>query len=404
MVPGANITLVVTLQSPVYVANAGDGRIFIVERTGRILVCVAHACTTPTTFLDISSLVDTSGEGGLFSIAFHPNYASNGYFYVSYTDNGGGGPSIRSVIARYQVSEIDPNVADPGSEARLIEIEQPHDGHNNGQLAFSPIDGYLYVGFGDGGGPNGPLCRSQLDAKTLGTDAFHGKILRLDVDQNLHLAPYYGIPAGNPFEGPGDQIKDEIWAKGFRNPWRFSFDWLNGDLWIADVGESASEEINRQSVASPGGENYGWKVMEGTSCHDPDPIDSSCPATTPSCFDASYTPPLFEYDHSLGDCSVTGGYVYRGFSIDGLQGAYLFGDYCTGLVWALEETSPDVWTERQLLNAGSELTSFGENASGEIYLTVADDVYRVVPEPGSLLALSAGIALLAQIYRRRNRL
>jgi glucose/arabinose dehydrogenase len=404
--PIVSLEHVVSAQSPVYVSHADDGRIFIVERAGRILVCDAAACSSPTTFLDISARVVTTGEGGLLSVAFHPDYASNGYFFVSYTESGSGGSStLRSVIARFQVSAGDPNVADPASEARLLELAQPATNHDGGQLAFGPTDGFLYVGVGDGGGQDGPLCRSQHDADTLGNDAFFGKILRVDVDQNTGQPPYYGIPPGNPFASPLDGVKDEIWAKGFRNPWRFSFDRSNGDLWIGDVGQNTREEVDRQLASSSGGENYGWKVMEGTFCHDPDPVDASCPALTPSCFDASYTPPLFEYDNlgwASSACAVMGGFVYRGAAIAGLQGAYVFGDYCGGFVWALEETSPGVWTRSELAQLSMGLTSFGEDAAGEIYVTHNNDVYRVVPEPGSLLAVSSGLALLSLLREARR--
>ncbi len=402
--PPVALERVVSLQNPLYVSHAGDGRIFIVERAGRIRVCEAAACTSPTTFLDISSRVVTTGEGGLFSVAFHPDYASNGYFFVSYTE-AGSGTTLRSVIARFAVSAGDPDVADPDSEARLIELAQPLTNHDNGQVAFGPIDGFLYVGFGDGGGQDGPLCRAQQDADTLGNDAFFGKILRLDVAQNTGQLPYYGIPAENPFASPLDGIQDEIWAKGFRNPWRFSFDRSNGDLWIGDVGQNTREEVDRETASSTGGENYGWKVMEGTFCHDPDPVDTSCPALTPSCFDASYTPPVYEYDNTgwgSGACAVTGGFVYRGAAIAGLQGAYVFGDYCGGFVWALEETSPGVWSRSELARLSMGLTSFGEDAAGEIYVTHNNDVYRVVPEPGALLALSSGIALLLLMKPKRT--
>ncbi len=403
--PRAGLEHIVRLQDPLYVSHAGDGRIFIVERAGKIFVCDAQACSSPTIFLDITPMVDTTFHGGLLSIAFHPDYANNGYFYISYTEDVGG-PGVGTVIARYEVSAGDPDVADPGSEDRLIELPQPDSANNNGQLAFGSDDGFLYVGFGDGGGQAGAQCRAQHDSDTLGEEAFYGSILRLDVDQNIGQPPYYGIPAGNPFESSVDGIKDEIWAKGLRNPWRFSFDWLNGDLWIADVGENTSEEINLQPASSIGGENYGWKVMEGTFCHDPDPVDPECPALTPSCYDASYTPPIFEYDNTgygSDACSITGGYVYRGSAIADLQGAYVFGDFCGGFVWALDETSPGVWTRSELFQLGMQLTSFGEDADGELYITRASNVFRVVPEPGSLLALTAGIALLTQIHRRRNR-
>jgi len=181
---------------------------------------------------------------------------------------------------------------------------------------------------------------------------------------------------------------------------------LNGDLWIADVGQNTREEVNRQLASSIGGENYGWKVMEGTFCHDPDPVDIDCPALTPSCFDASYTPPLFEYANlgwATDACSVTGGFVYRGVAIAGLQGAYVFGDFCGGFVWALEETSPGVWTRSELARLSLGLTSFGEDAGGELYVTHNDDVYRVVPEPTSWLMLVAGTTFLGLLYRRRAR-
>jgi glucose/arabinose dehydrogenase len=403
--PPVTLELVSSFQSPIHVSHAGDGRIFIAERAGRILVCSSPACVSPAVFLDISSIVDDSGDGGFFSVAFHPNYSSNGYFYVSYTEAGSGASVLGGVVARYEVSASDPNLANAASEDRLIELAQPSTGHNNGQLAFGPIDGFLYAGFGDGGGQNGPLCRAQHDADTLGNDAFFGKILRLDVDQNPGQAPFYGIPLANPFASALDGIADEIWAKGFRNPWRFSFDALNGELWIADVGQNTKEEVSRQPASSLGGEDYGWKVMEGTFCHDPDPVDPACPALTPSCFDASYTPPLYEYDNNgygSDACSVTGGFVYRGSAIAGLQGAYIFGDFCGGVVWGLEETSPGIWSRGELATLSMGLTSFGEDAAGEIYVTHDDDVYRLVPEPSAYLGFASGLAFLAGLDRRRR--
>ena len=403
--PAVNLELLATFQAPLYVTHAGDGRLFIVEREGLILVCGDLTCASPTTFLDLTLVVDDSGDGGLVNLAFHPDYASNGYFFVSYTEDAGGAQGFTAVLARYQVSAGDPNVANAGSEARLIEFPQPSTGHNIGPLAFGPIDDYLYVGVGDGGGHNGPMCRAQLDSDTLGVDAFFGKVLRLDVDQNTGQAPYYGIPSGNPFGSAIDGIRDEIWAKGFRNPWRFSFDGSNGNLWITDVGQDTREEINLQLASSTGGENYGWKVMEGTFCHDPDPVDPDCPLLTPSCFDSSYTPPLFEYDnHGWGSdaCSVIGGFVYRGTAINGLQGAYIFGDFCGGFVWALEETSPDVWTRSQLAVLSMGLTSFGEDVNGELYVTHDDDVYRLVPEPGLCASVAAGLVYIAALGRIRR--
>ena len=365
-VPTASLVPVTTVNNPLYVTHAGDDRLFIGERGGRILIYTESQGVLPIPFLDITSLVDDSLDGGFFTFAFHPEYATNGFFFVSYTETGA---PLRSVIARYRVSATDPNVADPASAKVLIRLDQPNGSHNNDQVEFGPLDGNLYVSFGDGGGGGGPGCRSQLD------NVFFGKLLRLDVDQSIDTEPFYGIPPSNPFADPSDGILDEIWAKGFRNPWRFSFDRTTGDIYIADVGQDTREEVDLQPGSSTGGENYGWKVMEGTTCFDPDPIDPSCPAGTPSCFDSSYTPPIFEYPTG-GDCSIIGGYVYRGESTLA-QGLYYFGDFCSGRIWALEETSPGHWTRSELLLAGFGLTSFGLGWDGEIYVTLGNDVYRL---------------------------
>jgi glucose/arabinose dehydrogenase len=355
---------VADVSAPMYVTHAGDERLFIVERTGRILIHTPAGGVDPVPFLDIAPLVDPNGEGGLLSIAFHPDHASNGAFYVHYTRTSA---PLHSVVARYLVS-ADPDVADPNSAVILIDELQPFPNHNGGQLQFGPNDGYLYVGLGDGGGSGDPGCRAQRNDERL------GNILRIDADPNL---PTYAIPPDNPFGGAGEPPA-EVWALGLRNPWRFSFDRATGDLWIGDVGQSSWEEIDMQPAASPGGENYGWKVMEGLSCFDPDP---DCPVSTPSCFDASYTDPVHVYARQgfPNDCSVTGGFVYRGSAIPELVGDYVFGDYCTGNVRALSYDGA-AWQSRDLLSAGFGLTSFGEDASGELYLMVGDKVLRLTSQ------------------------
>jgi cysteine-rich repeat protein len=361
--PTVTLQPVTTAVAPVYVAHAGDDRLFIVERAGRILVRQGGV-TLPTPFLDIRTLVDDSLDGGLYTVAFHPRYAENGLFFVAYTETSA---PLRAVIARYQVSGADPNVADPASGRVLLTLDQPHGSHNNGQVAFGP-DGYLWVIFGDGGPGGGPGCRSQFD------DVWFGKMLRLDVDRSLDGTPYYGIPVDNPFADPGDGILDEIWAKGFRNPWRFSFDRARGDLWLPDVGQSTAEELNLEPAGDPGGRNYGWKVMEGTTCFTPFPTLGGCPASTPPCGDPAYTNPIFEYPTGgNGDCSIIGGYRYRGASTEA-RGLYVFGDYCSGRVWVLEEGPPGTFTRTEIASAGFGVTSFGEGADGEIYVTVGNAV------------------------------
>ncbi|MEE8508813.1 MAG: PQQ-dependent sugar dehydrogenase, partial [Myxococcota bacterium] len=297
---------------------------------------------------------------------------------------------LRSVIARYEVSAADPNAADPSSAAVLLRFDQPFPGHNNTQVAFGPGDGYLYIGTGDGGNHD-PDCGSQED------DGFHGKILRVDVDRNAQHPPFYGIPPDNPHADPADGVLEEIWSRGLRHPWRFSFDPVTRDLYIADVGEFEREEVIRQPAESRGGENYGWSVMEGTLCRDPDILGGACPAGTPSCFDPAYTGPTFEYPHDDEDCAITGGFVYRGGTIPGLRGRYVFGDVCSKLIWMLDETSPGVLSRTQIADGSFNpaffgLTSFGEDAAGELYATLGDDVYRLV---------FAGIPVEVDVHRSK---
>lgn len=344
----------------VSIEHAGDDRLFLTEQDGEILIWDGDS-VLPTPFLDLSSVVTGGLEGGLKSIAFHPDFASNGFFFVHYS-----ALDQSSVIARYEVT-ADPDVADPLSGVPLLTIPQFTGQHRGGSIAFGPDD-YLYIALGDGGGQHDPECRAQ-DPETL-----HGKILRIDVDQNVDVPPYHGVPADNPFFGAGPPL-DEIWALGFRNPWRISFDRVSGDLYIADVGQDEREEVNRQPASSTGGENYGWVVMEGNFCHDPDPIDPDCPAATASCFDVSYTAPAFDYDHSGGNCSITGGFVYRGSSIPTLAGSYVYGDWCTGNLWAALDSGG--WTSTLLPVSLGSILSFGEDVDGELYLSNGTNLYRL---------------------------
>jgi hypothetical protein len=293
----------------------------------------------PTPFLDIAPIVSCCGERGLLSVAFHPQYAVNGRFYVNYTNTSG-----HTVIARYSVSG-NPNLADPASGSVLLTVMQPFSNHNGGQLQFGP-DGYLYIGMGDGGSAGDPNDLAQDPATLL------GKMLRIDVDGGVP----YAVPATNPFVGvPG--VLDEIWALGLRNPWRFSFDRATGDLFIADVGQNSWEEVDFQPTGSPGGENYGWRRMEGSDCFNP-----------PSgCNDGSLVLPIAEYSHSLG-CSITGGYRYRGPQFPHLRGFYLYGDYCSGRIWGTSERAGS-WTTAELVDTTFTISAFGEDEAGELYVT-----------------------------------
>jgi len=336
------------------IASAGDARLFLTQQTGQIVVWNGTAIL-PAPFLDLSGAVSCCGERGLLSVAFHPRYASTGFFFVNYTNT----PAGDTVIARYRVSSGNPNAADPASGVILKTITQPFANHNGGELQFGP-DGYLYIGMGDGGSANDPMCNAQRD------DTLLGKLLRIDVDQNVATPPFYGIPPTNPFLSGG--VPNEIWAKGLRNPWRFSFDRATGDLYIGDVGQSAREEIDFEPHGSAGGRNYGWKIMEGTICGGGG--SSACPAGVPPCMSPLFIAPIYEYSHGAGDCSVTGGYVYRGSAMPSFQGVYFYGDYCTGRIWA----------NGQLLTArASGLTTFGEDAAGELYAaTEGGALYRIV--------------------------
>jgi glucose/arabinose dehydrogenase len=328
---------VIGLESPVYVTHAGDGsgRLFVVEQTGVILIIRAGRLL-PRPFLDIRGRVIAGGEMGLLSVAFHPQYARNGRFFVNYTADGA---SLRTVIAEYRVSAADANVAEPAGRV-LLEIAQPYRNHNGGLNLFGP-DGMLYIGMGDGGSGGDPHNNGQR------LDTLLGKLLRIDVDG---AAPYR-VPPDNPFVGRSG-ARGEIWAYGLRNPWRFSFDRTTGRLFLADVGQNQWEEID---LIQKGG-NYGWRTMEGAHCFNP----------PDGCSRTGLILPIAEYGRE-GGCSITGGYVYRGGRIRDLVGRYLFGDYCSGTLWALRDDGGR-WVRESLLDTGLRISSFGEDQAGELYV------------------------------------
>lgn len=341
------------LTRPVFNTHAGDGsgRMFIVEQPGRIRLVDADGNLQATPFLDIVSSVTggVSGgdERGLLGLAFHPDYANNGLFYVNYTTTIAG--TLRTVIDEFSVSSLNPNFADPSTGRRLMSINQPFSNHNGGWIGFGP-DGYLYIATGDGGSGNDPGNRASNLTVLL------GKMLRIDVD-NQDPGLEYAIPADNPFVDNAN-ARDEIWAYGLRNPWRTSFDRLTGDLWIADVGQNAREEVNFQPAGDPGGQHYGWRCREGTI---PTPGISGCPTSNPLWVD-----PVHDYPHSQGR-SITGGYAYRGCELgEAYQGLYFFSDYVSGSVWYLDPD--DNFSRTTLLTTNLRVSSFGEDENGEIYI------------------------------------
>ncbi len=336
------------LSAPLLVTHAGDGsgRIFVVEQTGKIRI-VKDGTLVAAPFIDVSRSVSRGGEQGLLGLAFHPGYETNGKLYLSYTDLNG-----TSVIREYRVSSNADRV-DGSSGRTLLRVRQPFENHNGGHIAFGP-DGLLYIGLGDGGSAGDPGNRAQSRGTLL------GKLLRIDVNRRTGSLQY-GIPSTNPYVGRSGL--DQIWAYGLRNPWRFSFDRATGDLWIGDVGQGRWEEIDRAS-ASKGrnagrGLNFGWRVMEGAHCYRP---SSGCVRT-------GKTLPVTEYNHGGSRCSVTGGYVYRGTDYPDLVGAYFFGDYCSGEIWFVDRGAARGVSPIRALDTGAQITSFGEDESGELYLT-----------------------------------
>ncbi|MCH7879174.1 MAG: PQQ-dependent sugar dehydrogenase, partial [candidate division Zixibacteria bacterium] len=347
--------------NPVLVTHAPNdsNRIFVVEQVGRIKQVDLNTLTV-SVFLDITSRVITGGERGLLGLAFHPDYQTNGQFYVNYS--GAGVPFGRTVISRFNVS-ANPNIADASSEFVILTVNQPEANHNGGMIAFGPNDGFLYIGMGDGGGAgdlHGPKGNSQ------DTLNFLGKMLRIDVDGG---SPY-AIPASNPFTAPGG-FPDEVWAYGLRNPWRWSFDRLTGDMYIGDVGQNLWEEIDFEPAASAGGVNWGWRLKEATHCFNP-AVNCDPNGIT--------TDPILEYLNDINTCSVTGGYVYRGCDIAALQGAYFYADFCTGEVWTIRYDGNSITDTTLHFNLGL-VSSFGEDAQGEIYICdfIGGAVSKVVP-------------------------
>jgi len=330
--------LISGISGPTDIENAGDGsgRLFLVQQNGVIRI-FRNGALTPQPFLDIRAKTRVDAERGLLGLAFPPGYAGKQRFYVDYTDVNGD-----TVIAQYRVT-ANRDVADASSEIVLLHITQPFANHNGGQVRFGP-DGYLYIAMGDGGSAGDPFNNGQR------LDTLLGKLLRMDVESEPEKVH---IPPDNPFlQKPG--ARPEIWAYGLRNPWRFSFDSATGNLWIADVGQDSYEEIDFQAAGDPGGENYGWNLMEGAHCY-----RENCPAD-------GLTLPVAEYTHDDG-CAVIGGFVYRGRVSPGLRNLYLFGDLCSGTIWSVEHQGQQ-WATHVVLASGFSITTFGEDEAGEIYV------------------------------------
>lgn len=336
------------LAGPVYVTHAGDGsqRLFILEQAGRILV-LQPGGTVPSVFLDIQARILSGGEQGLLGLAFHPDFARNRRFFVNYTRD----PDGTTVIAEYRASVLNPDLADI-QEIVLLTIIQPFSNHNGGMLVFGP-DGLLYIATGDGGAGNDPDNRSQNPNDLL------GKILRLDINQPQSASVPYSSPPGNPFFGDISG-RDEVFAFGLRNPWRFSFDRVTHELYVGDVGQDEREEVDIVTI----GGNYGWRVFEGSLCTDLDPV---------ACVADNFITPLIEYDHMQGRCSITGGNVYRGNALTLPTGAYVYGDFCTGEIFLHENGEQTVVLDTDLL-----LASFGEDEAGEIYVVGLGERLRVL--------------------------
>jgi glucose/arabinose dehydrogenase len=347
---GVGLTPVVSgLASPTQVVAPGDGsgRLFVVQQGGRIRV-IKGGVLLGTPFINLSDKVVSDGERGLLGLAFHPDYESNGRFYVYFTRKSDGAVAINE----YRVSGADADVADPSTRRRIMTIKEPYTNHNGGRIGFGP-DGYFYAGTGDGGSAGDPGNRAR------NKDSLLGKMLRIDVDR-VTSKHTYGIPSSNPYVGrPG---RNEVWSIGLRNPWGWSFDRVSGDLWIGDVGQSRIEEINRasntgKSTSRGRGVDFGWRVMEGRKCYHP----------SSGCNKSGKREPITQYKHSKG-CSVTGGYAYRGSAVPALAGRYVFGDWCTGTIWTISRTAAKPANKSILLDTSLHITSFGEDESGELYV------------------------------------
>lgn len=336
--------------SPVDLQHAGDDRFFVVEQGGRIKILNADLTINSTPYLNISTLVSNGGEQGLLGLAFHPDYANNGYFFVNYTKTNGD-----SRIARYSVDPADPNIA-LSAELMIIEYSQPFSNHNGGGIAFGP-DGYLYIATGDGGSGGDPGNRAQNKTLLL------GKLLRLDID-NFSGQNNYSIPTDNPFAGSSTEAQ-EIWAYGLRNPWRFSFDSANGDIWIGDVGQEVIEEIDKAG-GTEAGLNYGWRCYEGNQPYN----TANCPPA------GELTMPIAQYSSASGsgNCSITGGYVYRGTTYPDLEGRYFFADVCSGLIGSVDASGALV----DHGNFNGSWVSFGVDINDVLYIVdIGGSIHKV---------------------------
>ncbi|WP_395067375.1 PQQ-dependent sugar dehydrogenase [Flavobacterium sp.] len=323
---------------PLEIAHTNDNRLFVLEKDGLIKILNTNGTVNPTPFLNLSAIVTTDSERGLLGMAFHPNYATNGYFFVNYTNLSG-----NTTIARYSVSPTNPDIANTTGTV-LMTVAQPFTNHNGGSIKFGP-DGYLYIGMGDGGSAGDPGNRAQNINENL------GKMLRIDV--NVAVAPYYSSPPTNPFVGTAGN--DEIWAIGMRNPWKFSFNRLNGDLWIADVGQGAIEEIDKVTNPLPTGLNFGWRCYEGNATYN----TTGCASMTTMTF------PIAQYSHSGGGCSITGGYFYTGTMYPNFQNKYFFTDYCSDKIGTLNSLGTITYTAAF---ANNNFATFGEDNTGELYV------------------------------------
>ncbi len=358
-----------SFQDPVGIYHADDdsNRLFVIEQEGRIKVFSNDEnVLSAQTFLDIRSIVDQDGgytEEGLLGLAFHPNYTENGYFYVHYTDHLNGNINFpRNIVARYSVDNDNPNQADYDSSLIILEVDQPYHNHNGGQMGFG-LDGYLYISFGDGGSGGDPQGNGQNLSTLLGS------IIRIDID-NPSGGLNYGIPPDNPFIAPLN-ARDEIYAYGLRNVWKFSWDLETGYLWAADVGQNEWEEID---IIYPG-LNYGWNEMEANHCYPP---GSTC---NPNDFE----PPIWEYELYVdGVCSITGGYVYRGDILWELEGKYIYGDWCTGDIWALAYSDNGNHINEDIMRTDINITSFGVDENNELFFCGNDNIYKLTSDKGDL--------------------
>jgi glucose/arabinose dehydrogenase len=358
--PAITLTKVVSgLSSPVQMVNAGDGsnRLFVVEQSGKVRV-IKNGVLLATPFINIADLLSTGGERGLLGIAFHPSYKTNGRFFLYFTRRNDGAVAI----SEYHRSSSNPDVATRVGAKRIITIGHPYTNHNGGRMAFGR-DGYLYIGTGDGGGAGDPGNRAQS------LNSLLGKMLRINVNGSVG-SRNYKIPASNPYVGRAGL--NEIWGRGLRNPWGWSFDKVTGDMWIGDVGQDKYEEVDRSIVSTKStsggkGVDYGWRIMEGRHCYNP--------AT--GCITAHLKYPVVEYTHSEG-CAITGGYSYRGTAVLALYGRYVFGDYCSGKIWTISRTALAPASKVLLTSTGFNISSFGQDEHGELYvLDLGGTLYRM---------------------------